>query len=309
MQEPSRSQTAPGSIGRLLLQLAGGAVIISLTGLSMWAVGAIQLETHPEDSLLRYWYLAVFLALEVWVCLGLLLSAERLRQGRWLASVIAFSIWCLATGLSALQESRFHTFFDSRIEAAAAPVQLEYAVLTSRIAELEAGLAAQSTPSRNVAAIEVELDGYEARRDAANFPTKITALRAELNAAEGYALLTSELADARTQLIALSGTAAENADARKVGQAIALPGITLPPSVSVWLLIGTMIAIKALGPWLLFGTHARKPIPPPVLNSEPDVLPAPPEPEPKLEPDWEMIERTDRQGRVKRVKVPRAAMA
>lgn len=67
----------------------------------------MQLESHPDNALLRYWYLSVFLTLEVWSSLGLLFSAERLRQVRWLAATAAFAIWCLATGLSALQENRF----------------------------------------------------------------------------------------------------------------------------------------------------------------------------------------------------------
>lgn len=305
MQEATRLPSASAPFGRWLVQAVGGLVIVSLTGLSMWAVGAIQLESHPDNALLRYWYLAVFLALEVWVCLGLLLSAERLRQGRWLAAIAAFAIWCLATGLSALQENRFHTYFDSEIDAEAAPLQLEYASLSKQVAELETQLEARTLPSRSVDAIRAELDGYETRVDAANYPTKITGLRAELRAAEGYVDLSGKLSSARSRLVEISGDAAENTSARKVGQGIVLPGITLSETASVWILIGTMIAIKALGPWLLFASRP----------SERAVLAAPvaePEisaPEPAPDPDWEMVERRDRHGNLQRVKVPRAAVA
>lgn len=201
MQEATRPPPPSGRFGRWLVQALGGLVIACLTGLSMWAVGAIQLESHPENSLLRYWYLAVFLALEVWVCLGLLLSAERLRQGRWLAALAAFAIWCLATGLSALQENRFHTYFDSAIDAGAAPLRQKYTSLSHQVAELEAQLEARLIPSRSVEAIRAELDGYESRADAANYPTKITGLRAELRAAEGYADLSGKLSRARSRLV------------------------------------------------------------------------------------------------------------
>lgn len=305
MQEATTPPSPSGAFARWLVQALGGLVIVFLTGLSIWAVGAIQLESHPENSLLRYWYLAVFLALEVWVCLGLLLSAERLRQGRWLAAITAFTIWCLATGLSALQENRFHTYFDSAIDAEAAPLQLEYTSLSNQVAELEKQLEARTLPSRSVDAIRAELDGYEARADASNYPTKITGLRAELRAAEGYADLSGKLAHARSRLLEISGDAAENTSARKVGQVIVLPGIALSETTSVWILIGTMIAIKALGPWLLFTSRSpdRAVLAAPV--AEPQIA----EPEPDPDPDWEMVERRDRHGKLQRVKVPRAAVA
>ena len=305
MQEATRPPSPSGAFGRWLVQALGGLVIACLTGLSMWAVGTIQLESHPDNALLRYWYLAVFLALEVWVCLGLLLSAERLRQGRWLAAIAAFAIWCLATGLSALQENRFHTYFDSEIDADAAPLQLEYASLSKQVLELEAQLKARIMPSRSVEAIRAELDGYEARSDAANYPTKITGLRAELRVAEGYADLSGKLSSARSRLVEISGDAAENTSARKVGQVIVLPGITLSETTSVWILIGTMMAIKAFGPWLLFASRSPDRVVVSAPLSEPEIS----EPEPDSDPDWEMVERRDRHGNLQRVKVPRAAVA
>lgn len=305
MQEATRLPSPSAPFGRWLVQALGGLVIACLTGLSMWAVGTIQLESHPDNALLRYWYLAVFLALEAWVCLGLLLSSERLRQGRWLAAITAFAIWCLATGLSALQENRFHTYFDSAIDAEAAPLQLEYTSLSNQVAELEAQLEARIMPSRSVDGIRAELDGYEARADAANYPTKITGLRAELRAAEGYADLSDNLSSARSRLVEISGDVTENTSARKVGQVIILPGITLSEKTSVWILIGTMIAIKALGPWLLFASRPPDRGASAITVAEAQAS----EPDPDPDPDWEMVERRDRHGNLQRVKVPRAAVA
>ena len=184
-------------------------------------------------------------------------------------------------------------------------MQLEYAALSKQVAELEAQLAARIIPSRSIDAIRAELDGYESRADAANYPTKITGLRAELRAAEGYADLSGKLSRARSRLVEISGDAAENASARKVGQVIVLPGITLSETTSVWILIGTMIAIKALGPWLLFASRPSDCAAPEMPVVEPEIS----EPVPDPDPDWEMVERRDRYGKLQRVKVPRAAVA
>lgn len=141
------------------------------------------------------------------------------------------------------------------------------------------------------------------RCDLAALPAPV--LRAELRAAEGYADLSGKLAHARSRLVEISGDVPENAAARKVGQVIVLPGITLSENTSVWILIGTMIAIKALGPWLLFASRPPDRGAPAIGVAEPQAS----EPEPDPDPDWEMIERRDRHGKLQRVKVPRAAVA
>ena len=52
----------------------------------------------------------------------------------------------------------------------------------------------------------------------------------------------------------------ENLDAKKVGQTFKVPliGWTISSDFTVWLLIATMMAIKSLGPWLLFGFSLRR---------------------------------------------------
>ena len=117
--EPQPENDFEGVAGTAIL-LLGYSVILCLTGLSLWAVGAVQLASRPEADPLRFWYLLVFLALELWVCAGLVVIGIRLRQGRWGAALIALTLWLAALSLSAMQEKRFHTLFDGKLDAAVA---------------------------------------------------------------------------------------------------------------------------------------------------------------------------------------------
>jgi len=293
--EPRPESGFEGVTGTAIL-LLGYSVILCLTGLSLWAVGAVQLASRPETDPLRFWYLLVFLALELWVCAGLVVIGIRLRQGRWGAALIALMLWLAALGLSAMQEKRFHTLFDGKLDAAVAQKLTKRANAEARIAELEGTLKAFNKPSRSVEAIEAELSGYEARSDAENFPTRITSLKAELKAAQSYAVVAADLGAQRNILEDTAALAAERLDARKVGQDFRLFGKAVPADASIWLLIATMLAIKSLGPWLLIGNRDR-------------VEEAPEPAQPAQDPDWVYVERTDRQGRVRRVKVARADAA
>ena len=279
-----------------VLVSAGYVVVFGLIGLSMWAVGYIQLASRPEGGVVGYWYLIVFLGLEVWVALGLIVCSARFKQGRWGAGMVALAIWLAAMGLSAMQESRFHVLFDSKVEALAAPVLAERASTQKRVSELEANLSALIKPNRPVAAIEAELAGYEARRDASAYPTRITALRAELAAAQAFEKIGADIVAARQILVATAADAAVSVDAKKVGQSFSVFGLNVTSAATVWLLIGTMLAIKSLGPWLLIDTPSKR-----------DALPE--RDRPIEDPDWAYVERTDRQGRVRRVKAPRSEAA
>lgn len=290
-----QAQDKPAAMGKLFLVMGYG-VIIALTGLSLWAVGAVQLASRPVSDPVRVWYLIAFVGLELWVCAGLVVVTTKARQGRWSAVMIASALWLVALGLSAVQEKRFHTLFDGKLDAAVAQKLTERANAEARSAELEERLDALEKPTRAVKAIEAELSGYENRSDAENFPTRITALRAELAAAQSYRANEQELANMRAVLEATASLAAERLDARKVGQDFSIFGMRITSDASIWVLIGAMLAIKSLGPWLLvegLGAEDRSPVA---------------EVEQILEDvGWVHIERTDRQGRVRRVKVPREA--
>ncbi len=280
-----------GKVGKVVFYLTGYGVIICLTGLSMWAVAQVQLASRPDGEIIRLWYLAVFIALELWVVTGLILANLCARQGAWLAVLVAFALWVPALGLSAMQESRFHLLYDSKIEAAAAPELTRRDNSEKQIAELETSLALFARPTRSVTAIKTELAGYEARRDAARYPTRITALKSELAAATAHADLLSELATARQALVETASLATENMAARKVGQIITVPLLNwvIPSHATVWILIATMMAIKALGPWLLFR---------PLLNAaNPSARRKPPPEEAK----W--VEVKDRHGQPKKIRV------
>ena len=293
--EPQPEKAFDGVAGTAFL-LLGYGVILCLTGLSLWAVGAVQLASRPASDPLRYWYLLVFLALELWVCAGLVIIGIRSRQGRWGAVLIAVALWLAALGLSAMQEKRFHTLFDGKLDAAVAQKLAERDNAEARIVELEGSLNALAKPSRSVDAIEAELSGYESRSDAEKFPTRITSLKAEWKAAQSYATLAVDLNAQRKTLEDTATMAAERLDARKVGQAFSVFGVTIPSDATIWLLIGTMLAIKSLGPWLLIGGRRK-------VELQPEQA------LPLEDPDWAYAERTDRQGRVRRVKVPRAEAA
>ena len=293
--EPQPENGFEGVAGTVIL-LLGYGVIICLTGLSLWAVGAVQIASRPETDPLRFWYLLVFLALELWVCTGLVIIGIRLRQGRWGAALIALTLWLAALGLSAMQEKRFHTLFDGKLDAAVAQKLTERANAEARIVQLEGSLKALDKPSRSVEAIEAELSGYEARSDAENFPTRITSLKAELKAAQSYAVIAADLDAQRKTLEDTAALAAERLDARKVAQDFRLFGKSVPADASIWLLIATMLAIKSLGPWLLIGSRDK-------AEASPERV------QPAEDPDWAYVERTDRQGRVRRVKVARADAA
>ena len=293
--EPQPENGFEGVAGTAIL-LLGYGVILCLTGLSLWAVGAVQLASRPETDPLRFWYLLVFLALELWVCAGLVVIGIRLRQGRWGAALIALTLWLASLGLSAMQEKRFHTLFDGKLDAEVAQKLAERANAEARIAELEGTLKAFDKPSRSVEAIEAELSGYEARSDADKFPTRITSLKAELKAAQSYAMIAADLDAQRQMLEGTAALSAERLDARKVGQDFRLFGKAVSADASIWLLIATMLAIKSLGPWLLIGSRDK-------ADSSPEPV------QPTEDPDWTYVERTDRQGRVRRGKVARADAA
>ncbi len=244
-------------IGKVVFYLIGYAVVFGLAGLSIWAVAMVQLASRPEGDFMRYWYLTAFVALEVWVVIGLTVGALRAKQGAWLASFIAIAIWVPALGLSAMQESRFHVLFDSKIEAVAAPELAKRESALKRVAELEGEIAALTKPTRSVTAIEAEHSRYKTRPN--YYRTKNAELLAELEAVKAYKVKTDELASHRQIVIDTASLAAENLDAKKVGQTFTVPliGWTVSSDFTVWLLIATMMAIKALGPWLLFGSTLR----------------------------------------------------
>jgi DNA-binding transcriptional regulator YdaS (Cro superfamily) len=195
-----------------------------------------------------------------------------------------------------MQEKRFHTLFDGKLDAAVAQKLAQRANAEARIVELEGTLKAFNKPSRSVEAIEAELRGYEARSDAEKFPTRITSLKAELRAAQSYAMIAADLGAQRKTLEDTAALAAERLDARKVGQDFRLFGTAVPADISIWLLIATMLAIKSLGPWLLIGGREKAEVSPEPVQPAEDT-------------DWTYVERTDRQGRVRRVKVARADAA
>ena len=287
----------------------GYGVILLLTGLSLWAVALVQLASRPEGDVVRYWYLIAFVLLELWVCVGLVFLAIRFRQGNWGAGLIALIVWLAALGLSAVQEKRFHTLFDSQIDAGVAAQLAGRANAEKRAFEREARLAALTKPSRSVEAIKAELTGYESRRDAENFPTRIAALRAELKAAQSYEVLSAELEADRRILADTAALAADRRDAKKVGQSFTLVGFEVSADASLWILIATMLAIKSLGPWLLMG-GASHPVPP---AQSPDLKTgSKTNLQPDLKPDqanWIEVERTDRLGRVRLVRVPKPKRA
>lgn len=294
---------------RPVFQWLGSAVIVALMGLSLWAVATVQLASRPEGDSVRYWYLFAFVLLELWVCVGLVFLASHFRQGRWGAGLIALLIWLAAVGLSAVQEKRFHTLFDSQIDAGVAEQLAERANAEKRTLEREAALAALTKPSRSAEAIQAELTGYETRSDAEKYPTRITALRAELKATQSHADLSAELEADRKILADTAALATDRRDARKVGQGFTLFGIHVAPDASLWILIATMLAIKSLGPWLLM-SHAAKPVQliastGLAAEAEPEALPG----QTLEDPNWIEVERTDRQGRVRLVKVPRPTPA
>jgi len=292
MQAEPQPEKAFESLAGTAFLLLGYSVILCLTVLSLWAVGAVQLASRPAPDPLRYWYLLVFLALELWVCAGLVIIGMRLRQGRWGAALIALSLWLAALGLSAMQEKRFHTLFDGKLDAAVAQKLAERVNAEARLIELEGVLKALDKPSRSVDAIEAELSGYESRSDAEKFPTRIASLKAERKAAQAYATVAVDLNAQRKTLEDTAALAAERIDARKVGQGFQIFGKAVPPDASIWLLIATMLAIKSLGPWLLIGGRKKAEI-------------KPEQAQPLEDSAWSYVERTDRQGRVRRVKVPR----
>ncbi|NQY14734.1 MAG: hypothetical protein HRT81_12845 [Henriciella sp.] len=244
-------------VGKAVFYLIGYAVVFGLAGLSIWAVGTVQMVSRPEGDIMRYWYLIAFVAMEVWVVIGLTVGALRAKQGAWLASFIAFAIWVPALGLSAMQESRFHVLFDSKIDAEAAPeLELRESAL-KRVSELESELKALGEPKRSPAAIEAEYHRY---KDRPKYPTKTAQLLSELEDARAYQLKSQELANHRQTLVNTASLAAENLDAKKVGQTFTVPliGWNVSSDFTVWVLIATMMAIKSLGPWLLFGSALRK---------------------------------------------------
>lgn len=305
MQEPRFQNVLVG---------AGYVVVFGLVGLSMWAVGHIQLASRPEGGVVRYWYLIVFLGLEIWVALGLMVCSERFRQGRWGAGIVALAIWLAAMGLSAIQESRFHILFDSKVDALAAPVLAVRANTKKRVSELEANLSALTKPTRPVAAIEAELAGYEARRDASTYPTRITALRAELAAARSFEQMGADLVAERQSLVASAADAAVSVDAKKVGQSFSVFGVNVTSTTTVWMLIATMMAIKALGPWLLLGISANRVSSEPKTAQSEALLAQPPASESLQSLDeqaesaaWVKIQRPDRDGNMQTVRVARGS--
>ncbi|MEM9571848.1 MAG: hypothetical protein AAF996_10290 [Pseudomonadota bacterium] len=307
-------------IGKVVFYLIGYAVILGLAGLSIWAVGMVQLASRPEGDFMRYWYLTAFVAMEVWVVIGLTVGALRAKQGALLASFIAIAIWVPALGLSAMQESRFHVLFDSKIDAGAAPELARRENALKRIVELEDEIAALVKPTRSVTAIEAEYNRYKARPN--YYRTKNAELLAELEAAKAYKVKTDELARHRQVVIDTAGLAAENLDAKKVGQTFNVPliGWSVSSDFTVWLLIATMMAIKSLGPWLLFGSTLRAMptrseqecefvdeidsdfnVP---ASSDSAELPIPEQDEDNVQ--WIYAEREDRDGNKRMVRVPKA---
>ena len=255
-------------------------------GLSLWAVAMVQLASRPEGDAVRYWYLIAFVLLELWVCVGLVFLAIRFRQGNWGAGLIALIVWLAALGLSAVQEKRFHTLFDSQIDAGVAEQLAGRANAEKRAFEREARLAALTKPSRSVEAIKAELTGYESRRDAENFPTRIAALRAELKAAQSYEVLSAELEADRRILADTAALAADRRDAKKVGQSFTLVGFEVSAG-------GASHPVPpAQSPDLKTGSKT---------NLQPDLKPD--------QANWIEVERTDRLGRVRLVRVPKPKRA
>lgn len=242
-------------IAKGLFYLLGYGVIFGVAGLSMWAVGAVQLQSHDDGDIMGYWYLATFILLELWVVVGLTIAALKMRQGEWGKASVGLLMWVMALGLSAMQESRFHVLQDNTVISEAAPELAKRENALKRQTELETSLAAAAPPARSSAAIQAELTRFKTRPDSARYPTQISRLTSELADANAYAAIQSDLTVQRSIINETAELAAENLSAKQVGQTITVPILKweISSEGTVWILIITMMMIKSLGPWLLFG--------------------------------------------------------
>ena len=249
------SDGATSSVTQFLLSLAGFCVVAGFVGLSMYAVGEVQLKSHPDDPL-RFWYMACFVLCEIWVAVGFTLMARRFGQRQFAAGVIALLLWFPALGLSGLQESRYHALNDSEVDATIAPELTKRTNALARISEIEDQLKDAETPPRPSDAVQAELDLYAARP---NYPTKTATLRAELATALAYEKLQGELVTHRKTVEDTAYLAAENSDAKKIGQTFTVPLLKWEVSAdaTVWTLIVFMMGVKAFGPWLIIGSALK----------------------------------------------------
>lgn len=255
-QTPDGKGTFWGTVAKGLFYLLGYAAVFGLVGLSMWAVAQVQLDSRPAGDPLRYWYLAAFLVAEAWVAIGLTIMILRFRESNWAAGMVALMCWIPAIGLSAMQESRFHLLLDSQQDAEVAPELTKRMNAEARIEEITTDLGIMVKPTRSVASIEAE---YNRFKDRPKYPTKTAELLSELENAKSYTAMQSELATHRTTMEETAAVAAESQDAKKVGQSFTVPwlGWEVSSNFTVWTLIIWMMAIKSLGPWLLFGSSLK----------------------------------------------------
>lgn len=240
--------------GNALFHLFGYSIVLATLGLSLWAVTSVQLMSRPPEDLTRWWYAAVFFICELWVALGLTLMLRQFQNRAWLSAALALIVWIPALGLSALQESRFHIMLDQKLEAARTPDLVQHEHATARIAELTKALSAMTPPRRSQTAVSAELQRYQQQPN--TYRTRIANLTAELADAQAYQRLIAQIDAQRTIEQSTAKLAKEDITPKKLSQSFTVPWLKWEVSdqATIWLLIGWMMLVKAVGLHLLIGT-------------------------------------------------------